>query len=89
MIENVDVCFLFDVLNIISSHNLFRFLVIIIGSHGFLNLCEELIYLNDPDIWFSLYQTNSPCYFICYNTLNPVSLGTMLEINADNVQLFL
>lgn len=79
----------YDVLNIIRSHNLLRFLIIIIGRFHFLNLCEEVIYLNNPDIWFSLYQSNSPSYFICYNTLHPTSLGTMLEIDEDSVRLFL
>lgn len=71
----------YDVLNIISSHRLFRFLIIVIGNFEFLNLCEDIIYLNNSDVWFSLYQSNSPSYFICYNT--------MLEIDEDSVRLFM
>lgn len=65
-----------------------HFLIIIIGHSNFLNICEDLIYLFNHNVWFSLYESHSPSYFICYNTTNPQSLATVLEIDINQIQHF-
>lgn len=65
-----------------------HFLIIIIGHSNFLNICEDLIYLFNPNVWFSLYESHSPSYFICHNTTNPQSLATVLEIDINQIQHF-
>ena len=60
-----------------------------IGNKNFLDISEHFIYAFNRDLWFSLYESESPSYFICYNTVNPTSLGTVLEINFEQLSVFL
>ena len=50
---------------------------------------EHFIYFFDQNAWFSLYESQSPSYFICYNTTSPLSLGTVLQIDFDQLNSFL
>ena len=65
-----------------------HFLIINIGNSNFLNICEDLIHLFNPIVFFSLYETSSPSYFICYNTANPQYLDSILEIDDNQIQHF-
>ena len=66
-----------------------RFFIMMIGDKNFLDISEHFIYVFDQDLWFSLYASDTPSYFICYNTVNPISLGTVLEINFEQLSVFL
>lgn len=65
-----------------------HFLIIIIGHRNFLNITEELIYLFNHNVWFSLYESQSPSYFICFNTINLHCLGAILEIDINRIHHF-
>ena len=60
-----------------------------IGDKNVLDISEHFIYVFDQDLWFSLYESDTLSYFICYNTVNPISLGTVLEINFEQLSVFL
>ena len=62
---------------LVSLTNMRHFLIIIIGNNNFLDIAEHFIYFFDQNAWFSLYEFQSPSYFICYNTTSPLSLGTV------------
>ena len=66
-----------------------HFLIIITGNKNFLDIAEHFIYFFDQNAWFSLYESQSPSYFICYNTTSPLSLGTVLQIDFDQLNSFL
>ena len=66
-----------------------RFLIMMIGNKNFLDISEHFTYAFDQDLWFSLYESDTPSYFICYNTVNHISLGTVLEINFEQLSVFL
>ena len=66
-----------------------HFLIIMIGNKNFLDFAEHFIYAFDQNLWFSLYESESPSYFIYYNTVSPISLGTVLEIDFDQLSFFL
>ena len=78
----------YDILTPLELEHMRHFLIIIIGHSNFLNICEDLIYLFNHNVWFSLYESHSPSYFICYNTTNPQSLATVLEIDINQIQHF-
>ena len=73
----------------VSLRNMSRFFIMMIGDKNFLDISEHFIYVFDQDLWFSLYESDTPSYFICYNTVNPISLGTVLEINFEQLSVFL
>ena len=83
MREITEVCHHF--ITVVSLTNMSHFLIIIIGSKNFLDIAEHFIYFFDPNAWFSLYESQSPSYFICYNTTSPLSLGTVLQIDFDQL----
>ena len=66
-----------------------RFFIMMIGDKNVLDISEHFIYVFDQDLWFSLYESDTLSYFICYNTVNPISLGTVLEINFEQLSVFL
>ena len=59
--------------------------MMMIGNKNFLDISEHFISVFDQDLWFSLYESDTPSYFICYNIVNPISLGTVLEINFEQL----
>ena len=59
-----------------------------VGNKNFLDISKHFIYVFDPDLWFSMYESDTPSYFFCYNTNNPISLGTVL-VNFEQLSLFL
>ena len=81
--EITEVCYHF--ITVVSLTNMSHFLIIIIGSKNFLDIAEHFIYFFDPNAWFSLYESQSPSYFICYNTTSPLSIG----IDFDQLNSFL
>ena len=68
--------------------NMSHFLIIIIGNKNVLDIAEHFIYFFDQNVWFSLYESESPSYFIYYNTPSPISLDTVLEIDFDQLSSF-
>lgn len=78
----------YNVLVPLELNHMSHFLIIIIGPRNFLNIAEEIIYLFNHNVWFSLYETQSPSYFICYNTINPHCSGAILEISFDQINHF-
>ena len=66
-----------------------RFFIMMIGNKNFLDISEHFISDFDQDLWFSLYESDTPSYFICYNIVNPISLGRVLEINFEQLSVFL
>ena len=66
-----------------------RFFIMMIGNKNFLDISEHFISIFDQDLWFSLYESDTPSYFICCNIVNPISLGTVLEINFEQLSVFL
>ena len=87
MREITEVCYNF--ITVVSLTNMRHFLIIIIGNKNFLDIAEHFIYFFDQNAWFSLYESQSPSYFICYNTTSPLSLGTVLGIDFDQLNSFL
>ena len=87
MREITEVCYHF--ITVVSLTNMSHFLIIIIGNKKFLDIAEHFIYFFDQNAWFSLYESQSPSYFICYNTISPLSLGTVLQIEFDQLNSFL
>ena len=85
--EITEVCYHF--ITVVSLTNMSHFLIIIIGNKKFLDIAEHFIYFFDQNAWFSLYESQSPSYFICYNTISPLSLGTVLQIDFDQLNSFL
>ena len=73
----------------VSLRNMSRFFIMMIGNKNFLDISEHFISVFDQDLWFSLYESDTPSYFICYNIVNPISLGTVLEINFEQLSVFL
>ena len=69
----------------VSLTNMSHFLIIITGNKNFLDIAEHYIYFFGPNAWFSLYESQSPSYFICYNTTSPLYLGTVLQIDFDQL----
>ena len=74
---------------LVSLTKMSNFVIIVIGYKTFLDVAEHFIYLFDQNVRFSLYETDSPSYFICYNTVNPISVGTVLKIAYDQLESFL
>ena len=77
---------------LVSLRNMSRFFIMMIGDKNVLDISEHFISVFDQDLWFSflsLYESDTPSYFICYNTVNPISLGTVLEINFEQLSVFL
>ena len=89
MREITEVCYHFFYNLLVSLTNMRHFLIIIIGNNNFLDIAEHFIYFYDQNAWFSLYESQSPSYFICYNTTSPLSLGTVLGIDFDQLNSFL
>ena len=85
--EITEVCYHF--ITVVSLTNMSHFLIIIIGNKKFLDIAEHFIYFFDQNAWFSLCESQSPSYFICYNTTSPLSLGTVLQIDFDQPNSFL
>lgn len=75
----------YNVLVPLELNHMSHFLIIIIGHRNFLNTTEELIYLFNHNVWFSLYESQSPSYFICFNTINLHCLGAILEIDINRL----
>ena len=59
---------------LVSLANMSHFLIIMIGNKNFLDFSKHFIYAFDQNLWFSLYESESPSYFICYNTINPTDI---------------
>ena len=89
MREITEVCYHFFYNLLVSLTNMRHFLIIIIGNNNFLDIAEHFIYFFDQNAWFSLYESQSPSYFICYNITSPLSLGTVLGIDFDQLNSFL
>ena len=78
-----EVCYHF--ITVVSLTNMSHFLIIIIGNKKFLDITEHFIYFFDQNAWFSLQESQSPSYFICYNTTSPLYLATVLQIDFDQL----